>query len=417
MGSETLEQGLPKPAECDPQKIRAQADRVLESPLFQSSRRCRALLAHLVDRTVAGETATLKERNLGAEVFGRSPDYDTNADPVVRAAAAEIRKKLAQYYQDASRAAELRIELRPGSYVPEFHAGAEHVQTTPADQPGSRRFARVPRRALLAACPVIAVAGLAVLVYAFWPQQALDGFWQPMWDAPEGVLFCVGQPRAYNFRSDAVQREMEKMIEGMAPAALEASKTPILLGQLAPLWDRYMAIGDANCLLRLTALFGHRGKPYRIRGCASTTYSDLRERPAVLIGAFNNEWSLRAISEMRYTFYKDYNGLEMVRDRDRPGNTDWKVMNSWPNWRIAHDYALVSRVFDVKTGGMVVVAAGFTHFGTEGAGEFLTDGKSFVELASRLPADWRRKNLQVVLRVPVVQGASGHPQIVATHVW
>jgi hypothetical protein len=397
---------------CAPEKVRAQADRVLESPLFHGSRRCRALLAHLVERTLAGETANLKERNLGTEVFGRPPDYDTNADPIVRAAAAEIRKKLAQYYQEPVRAAELRIELRPGSYVPEFHpAPAQPVEQRP------RGFGRISRKTWLSAGAAAVVAGLVVLGFVLWPGSDLDAFWQPVWDAPEGVLFCVGQPKAYNFRSDAEQRDMEKMIEGMTPAALEASKTPILLGRLAPLWDRYMSIGDANCLLRLSALFGKRGKPYRIRGSASTTYSDLREQPTVLIGAFNNEWSLRAIGEMRYTFYKDYVGLEMVRDRDRPGNTDWKVTNSWPNWRISHDYALMSRVFDVKTGRMVVVAAGFTHFGTEGAGEFLTDPKSFQELASRLPEGWERRNLQVVLRVPVVQDASGHPQIVATHIW
>ena len=42
----------------------------------------------------------MKERTLGVEVFGRPPDYDTNADPVVRVTAAEIRKKIAQFYHE-----------------------------------------------------------------------------------------------------------------------------------------------------------------------------------------------------------------------------------------------------------------------------------------------------------------------------
>jgi hypothetical protein len=66
---------------------------------------------------------------------------------------------------------------------------------------------------------------------------------------------------------------------------------------------------------------------------------------------------------------------------------------------------------------MVVVAAGITHYGTAGAGEFLSDPEYFAEALSQLPRDWPRKNLQIVLRVPVVQGASGHPRVLATHSW
>ena len=45
-----------------------------------------------------GLSKSLKERSLGVEVFGRAANYDTNQDPVVRVTAAEVRKKLAQYY-------------------------------------------------------------------------------------------------------------------------------------------------------------------------------------------------------------------------------------------------------------------------------------------------------------------------------
>jgi hypothetical protein len=143
----------------------------------------------------------------------------------------------------------------------------------------------------------------------------------------------------------------------------------------------------------------------------------LRERPAVLIGAFNNEWTLRAVGRLRYTFYKDFHGLEAVRDRDHPERSDWKLVNAWPAWSISNDYAIVSRVLDRSTDKMVVIAAGITHFGTAGAGEFLSDPAYFAEAVPRLPPDWQGRNLQIVLSVPVVHGASGHPRVLATHVW
>jgi len=52
-----------------------------------------------VEQTLAGNEDNLKERTLGVEVFHRTPDYDTNLDPVVRLCAGEVRKRIAQYYQ------------------------------------------------------------------------------------------------------------------------------------------------------------------------------------------------------------------------------------------------------------------------------------------------------------------------------
>jgi hypothetical protein len=361
----------------------------------------------VVDRSLAGETSTLKERTLGVDVFGRAPDYDTNADPIVRGTAGEIRKKLAQYYQDAEHARELRVELNRGSYIPEFHPPPESA--VPARRPKAAITA-------IAAAAIITAAVGASLVNQ-WRRPALDRFWAPLPNASGGVLLSVAQPRVYNFRSDARQKQIETMIEGMSPNELAASREAIPLNQLVPMWDRYMAVGDVTCLVRLASVFEKHGKPYRIRSEAATSFSDLRERPSVLIGAFDNEWTLRLLGDMRYTFYKDYNGLEVVHDRDHPENTDWKLVNSWPEWNIPNDYAIVSRVFDVHTDRMVVVAAGITQFGTAGARDFLSNPQYFSEAVGRLQKDWARKNLQIVLRVPVVQGVPGHPQVLATYVW
>src|SRR6516162_1526652 len=115
-------------------------DRLLASPLFRSSRRCQTLLRRITEQTLAGEIDSLKERALGVEVFGRPPDYDTSQDPVVRASAAEIRKKLAQYYQETGHDTETRIELPPGSYLAEFHFVEEKPATAlmPTAKPRGR---------------------------------------------------------------------------------------------------------------------------------------------------------------------------------------------------------------------------------------------------------------------------------------
>src|SRR5215469_16961419 len=98
-------------------EVQAELERVLASPLFRTSRRCQSLLRRITEHTIAAEIDCLKERALGVEVFGRPADYDTSDDPVVRSSAAEIRKKLAQYYQEAGHQSETRIDLPAGSYL------------------------------------------------------------------------------------------------------------------------------------------------------------------------------------------------------------------------------------------------------------------------------------------------------------
>src|ERR1700760_1953669 len=88
-----------------------QLERVVSSKHFRNSKRYPSLLRFVVEQTLAGKTEELKERTLGIHVFGRPSDYDTNDDPIVRVTAGEIRKRLAQYYQEAGHEEELRIDL------------------------------------------------------------------------------------------------------------------------------------------------------------------------------------------------------------------------------------------------------------------------------------------------------------------
>ena len=65
----------------------------------------------------------------------------------------------------------------------------------------------------------------------------------------------------------------------------------------------------------------------------------------------------------------------------------------------------------------VVIAAGITHFGTQAAAEFLTNESYFAEALQNAPADWSRKNFQVVLSTQVMSGTAGPPKVLAIDVW
>src|ERR1700735_5242393 len=115
-----------------------QLDRIVCSRHFRNSKRYPSFLRFVVEQTLAGKTEELKERTLGVDVFARRSDYDTNADPIVRVTAGEIRKRIAQYYQESGHEHELRIDLPLGSYVPHFLPATHVVEVTEQEHSGEQ---------------------------------------------------------------------------------------------------------------------------------------------------------------------------------------------------------------------------------------------------------------------------------------
>src|SRR5215831_5124202 len=168
------------PSGEDRDAILNELEKILASPAFRNSKRYSNLLKHVVERALDGRSEDLKERNIGIDVFGRAPDYDTNSDHVVRSVAREVRRGLAQYYLDEGREDEVRIELLPGSYVPQFrHLESAPVGLAPAPEPPqvttARRRYLMPFAAIAAGAVVIAVAAIWFLTGS----RAFDRFWNP----------------------------------------------------------------------------------------------------------------------------------------------------------------------------------------------------------------------------------------------
>lgn len=109
---------------------------------------------------------------------------------------------------------------------------------------------------------------------------------------------------------------------------------------------------------------------------ASASWLDLkiRDSTSVLIGAFDNPWTLRTADQLRFKFRKDSEqDIGIVHDSQHPEKTAWKLTRYWPNWDVPVDYAIVTRMVDTTSDRPVIIAAGLTHYGTIAAGEFLTN--------------------------------------------
>lgn len=401
-------QGEDAPARLDPEALLLQLERILASPAFTNSKRYPVLLRYVVEKSIEGDTFDLRERTLGVQVFGRDPDYDTNADPVVRITAGEVRKRIAQYYQERGAEDEIRIDIPLGSYVPEF----SRTIPQPSDQrrkliPVARR--RPYSRKFLIAPLLLALVTLAALLYRTWgPESDLDRFWRATVDAPEPVLICLGRDGISTLLTSLPER-------GEMMRALQLA--PDLKALLQGL-TQSVALSDATTLARIAGTLQAKGKKYSIQMESSTTFTQLRAGPVVLIGAFNNEWTLRLTQQLRFSFQADKASQAIwIGDKQAPGTRRGVVRLQASAQQSGEDLAIVSRVRDQTTDRIVTVAAGVTSFGTTAAGEFLSNPDYLGQISRSAPRGWERKDLQLIIATKVIGGNSGAPHIVAAHYW
>jgi hypothetical protein len=401
-------------AEVSRETALAQLSKILDSREFRSSKRCSTFLRYVVEHAADNHIESLKERSLGVEVFGRDPNYDTNQDPVVRSTAGEVRKRLAQYYLEAEHRDEIRISLPPGSYNPEIHPSPERTVIAVVEPP----VARSRRWRWIAAGGIAVAAAAAILLAPLFRSTDLDRFWAPMVEPSSPVVVCVGQPKAYKFQPNTM-REVETWIDKSAKGENPAALASIPFSEVRPVWDRNISLVDAQAMLPLCQLLTRKGKKVEIRGGRVSSLADLRGKPCIFIGAFNNEWTMRLTSDLRFYFEQGSSSdLMVIRDRQDSNRQDWAGSRNWPAPAdLASDYAIVTRAFNPTIEQTVVSVAGASGYGTYAGGEFLANEEYFAAALRDAPRDWYRKNMQVVLSVKVISGTPGPPKVLATYFW
>ncbi len=410
--------------------IRAQLDLVVRDEVFRTSKRSVAFLKYVVEQTLNGSADLIKERTIGVEVFDRHPSYDTNVDHIVRTAATELRKRLATYYVDEKHRGELRMGLVPGSYVPRFalpgqgrHAlidpeseaeaienGIEthsaHIQFGPVPLAGSKTTAKVAtnRWRRYWALSFVAAASLVVVLGYSWVHRSNpeDLFWKPVLDTPGPVLVAVGD-------------------HPNGPPTLPTADGTSNTVTPVPSSDSSQTVpfADTVTIARVVGALEARNKQVVIRRGSASSFSDLREGAVVLIGAFNNEWSLRLTRQLRYSLAMDPDQhLIYIRDAKNPSSRLWSWGTNQPREPVTganspklQDFALISRIRDSETGHVVVVVGGLYTYGTEAAGEFLTNPDLLQAIAAQARPGGGSQNLQIILGTTVTDGTPGPPRV------
>lgn len=398
-------------SDADKEAVARQLEKLFAHHTFRSSRRCPAFLQYIVEHQLKGETQHLKERIIGAEVFGRNADYDTSADPVVRTTASEVRKRIAQYYQEPGHEEELRIELPLGSYAAEFHlpAGNAHLaEQSPAPiraDHGQERNATLVKNtgnfgAYKKAIAATICAALAIGAVIFWAVEGRSSitkrFWNPVVVSHNPVLVCLNT-------------------WDLSPL-LRDSKSPLapVISQVVDS-NQWLPINDAVAFSQLAGFLGTMRSGYLVQGARSTTLSDLMQAPSVLIGVFGNPWTQRVTDPLRFHFVREPAGTDYIEDRKTPGKR--YSIEKGNAAEGAKDYAIVGRIYNPATGQVTFVVAGLDAAGTTAASEFVTTPRYMDSLKNALPAISSSNNVEALISVRVIDGRPGAPYVESAEAW
>jgi hypothetical protein len=430
--------GLETPPPDDRQRdvIRRHVDQIQNSHSFCNSARAKEFLTYVTEHAIGGRTEMLKERWIGVNLFKRAPTYITGDDPIVRVKAAEVRKRLAQYYSEEESAPEVRIEIPVGSYVPKFHwkpnsapeiAPVSEVPSLPDAAPAleerqahpsplkatSQRWQIAGFTGLLI---ILGLAGVATSLKRTSSKSSFDAFWAPVFTTEQSVLICLASPITYAVSSD-LYAKANQTNPGVYDSQVKRESTPIRLDpdtpmkwkDLTPLIDYAVNKDDAYVAADLTELFSRIHKGSQVRIGRDLTYEDLRNSPAVLIGAFDNPWTMRVETELPILLQEP----GVIVERGGQGRT-WRIQG---DKRGSKDFALIARLRKSKTGQFLVIAAGIGMVGTQAAGRFISHPSELDAALRTAPKDWEDKNFELVIESDVIEDSASPPRVVALRSW
>jgi len=414
MGQETEGGWVPSTVE-ERGEVLGQLNRILADSHFSHSKRYPHFLRYVVEETLRGAGDQLKERNLGIIIFDRPPDYDTNADSIVRVTAAEIRRRIAQYYDQTSHYGELRIDLPSGSYAPHFsralpaYPERAHENGKVPEEPkvAERRLEEadrkgsVSRRTILLVMLALVSVGVGALVYwVHWGRVAtpsLSQFWNFEGSRQDDVQLCIGQIDPW--------MGMQSPPAGDSVRAIRKE-------------ERLLALSDAAAAITIASTVTSVGLNPSLIGSHLATFVDLQREPTVLIGAFDNDWTQQLTEKLPYRLERPNNG-EVFQIVETAGLNPkvYQLDMTEPYTKFTQDYGIVARFVSNVTNQPTIVVAGLASNGTAAASKLVTSEGLFAQARRSLPNDWQKKNLEIVVATQVIGGRSGPPKILEVRSW
>lgn len=408
-----------------PEQLFQQIDNIIKSHSLRGSESLCKLLQYLAKQSLYHPDAPLKEYQIATEVYGRPADFDPQSDSTIRVQAGRLRLKLAEYYATEGAADPILVKIPKGSYHLTFEARPIEPQPQPQAVPPRELPPRgiavetVPARWRVAALMLLVglVAALLVLGSLLWNRKSsepamaapsvpratgpLAAFWRPFASGAEEpwVIFSnaafIGRPetgmRYYNSRAD--------------------SKTTV--------YDHYTGVGEVLAIHALDDAFSTLGRKIRVKRGSLFTLDDVKNNNLIFVGSPSENLSLLDIpGTQEFVFQRVASGprqgdLSIVSKHPKAGEAS-TYLASPSNTPLTEDYSVVGLVPGNGSGQYVMILAGTTTFGTQGAVEFVCRQESVEKLLHEIPGSGAGpiRPFEALVRVKIARGVPVETELV-----
>jgi hypothetical protein len=410
------------------------ARRAVSSSTLARATQLRAILLFIVRRSILLPEEPISEFEIAYRVLGRRSNFNPLDDNIVRVQMGHLRRKLENYFSAEGKNEPIVISIALGSYKPAFQARessdleAQRISTkidldhqNQATSEGNTAIIPAPTALpnvseiaspdtlrswfiahwlpiLLITCGVTLVciaAGISGLNRALQKRNATDQepatqqFWKPLQFVNTPILICVG---TVDIPRKVVNKSIHPSKHYFAP---------------------FVTLGTVRAVASLASLSTQLHIPYVVQSAPSVNLEALKTQPTIFIGGFTNPWTTRLMTNLRFRI--NLGPPQEIYDTANPA-VHWQIAQARPDYG-RNDYAIVARYHDPITNNIAVIIAGLEVNGTVGAAQFVTSSHQLDQLEHALPSGWEEKNIEIVLRVPVIDGDSGPDKILATQVW
>ena len=373
---------------------RALLQRVLWSAQVAKSTRIREFLEYVCQQALQDPSAEIHEQEIGCRVFGRSPQYDTAADNVVRVTASQARKKLEQYFSSQGATEPYILEIPKGGYNPVFrerNSSSDAAEPPQQPTPVSIGVSR-PLVLLAIAIPwLLVIAGGVFLMFGNRPKPvpseldinpSLAALWSQL--LPRGgradlVVTDSGlstslelYPRHFTL-PEYLQPDFWSRGNSLASARVPQS----FLENMGR--RRLTSIGSVMATLRVADLAEDSQTRLSIIFPRDFNIHQMKTDNVVLLGSsIANPWV--SVLEDRLTFHFGFDPVARFAyfDNRAPRPGELKTYRTDSNV----SYCEIAFLPNLALTGDILVISGAEVEGTEGGGEFVTNEHSMSELRS-----------------------------------
>jgi hypothetical protein len=421
--------------------LRRHLDELATGPAFRGSYRSQQFLRYVVEKALQGAVDQLKERTIGIELFQRPPDYDTGEDAIVRVTASDVRRRLLQHYGRHGDHSPFRIQLPPGSYLPEIEYGPSSMPPAPAaeavaplvvhDEVERPAAAAKPGKAKLRERqPAFLIAGAVALILILgagsireWPRPA-NAVSLPPWTA----IFRAGRATHLITSDPNIEQLQELTKSDISVSDYAAQRYVPNVDALSPaqreFYSFYLHADNAASVDTPLAVNIARLVPdnFRmdVRSARSLRVADMQtDDNLILLGSPRSDpWFQLFDSQLdfRFTYRTDIKQEMIVNVHPRAGEQAVYVPTA-RGFATGESFAILALVQIPHQTGRVLLLAGADGEGTEAAGHLVTDREHLLRALQfcGIPQSGPPPDFELLLRLHTVAGSPSTVDMAACH--